>query len=191
MIKKSSYKHLLKITLTSLLLTMLFNTNASAQFYAIKTDALGLLTGSVNADASMALNEHYTIHLHGQYNPWTYSGNKKFKNITVLPGLRYWRGETYGYGWFAGVNAIYSHYNVGGFFGGKNRYQGDAYGAGVSIGYSIPIRKRLNIEFEIGGGIVYTQYGKYKCTTCGTKISDENKFLVVPSKAAVSIVYLF
>lgn len=162
-----------------------------AQFYAVKADALGYVTGTFNLEGSMALNEKWSIHLPVQYNPWTFSDNKKLKQLTTLPGIRYWHKESYGSGWFFGGNAIISRYNVSGLFGSKYRYDGMAYGLGISAGYSIPIKRRWNIEFELGGGAVWSRWDKYPCARCGEKIKADNGIRFVPDKLAVSLVYLF
>lgn len=185
---KKQAKH--KIILLSFLL--LFSLSGlRAQFYSVKTDALGLLTGTINGEASMMLNLKWSAHFHAQYNPWTLNKNKKIKNLTLMPGVRYWRNETYSQGWFIGVNGLFSQYNVGGVFGMNHRYEGYAAGIGGSWGYSYPIKKRWNIETEFGLAFGWTHYKKYPCKRCGKLEKKGDSYFVAPDKIAVSIVYLF
>lgn len=179
----------LKVFLMAVLLSLSHSTYA--QFYSVQTNALGLVTGNINAEVSMALNERWSIHLPIYYNPITFADNKKMKHLSALLGVRYWQRESYGQGFFFGGNSIVSKYNIGGLFGSKYRYQGMAYGLGLSAGYSIPIRSRWNIEFELGGGAVWSNREKYGCKTCATKIEERSGVWLVPDKAAVSVVYLF
>ena len=187
----TSNKRLLLIALFTTLLTTTNPIKVAAQLYSIQTDAIGLLTGTFNAGASMAVSERYSLHIHSEYNPWTFSGNKKTKFVTIQPGMRYWLGEAYGYGWFYGLNAIYSNFNVSKIFVGKHRYAGNAFGGGISIGFNFPITRRINMEVELGGGIVYSKSTKYEGFSCGKKLMKEKKTSIIPTKIAMSIVYLF
>lgn len=162
-----------------------------AQFYAVNADIVGLATGTVNAGVSTALNAKWSLHLPVHYNPWTFSDNKKMKQLTVQPGVRYWFDQSYGYGWFIGMNVVVGRFNAGGLLGSKFRYDGMAYGAGLSGGFSLPLAKFWNIEFELGAGGVYSNHDKFNCVRCGDKISKEKGFYFVPTKASVNLVYLF
>ena len=51
--------------------------------------------------------------------------------------------------------------------------------------------KHWNFEAAIGLGAAYIEYDKYKCGTCGKKIDDGHKIYVGPTKAALSLLYLF
>lgn len=170
------------------LITLALTNSAKAQFYSIKTNLLGLATTNLNIEAGVSVHRNWSLHLPVTYNPWVFGGNKRFQNITVQPGIRYWFLESFSQG-FIGLQSIYSRYHVGGI--GKYRYDGYGVGMGVSYGYSKVINKRWNIEFEAGLGVLYTDYTKYLCKKCGTPQGGEKKMQLVPSKASVSLVYLF
>lgn len=188
--KRSSCICSLQLLLTALFLLSVCG-KVHGQFYSVSTDALGLGTGTFNVEGSMAVNSHWTIHLPVRYNPWTFPGNKKMKQLSVLPGVRYWLLESYAGGWFFGSNAIVSRYNFGGLLGSRYRYDGMGYGFGLSAGYSISLYKNWNMEFELGGGLVWSRRDKYPCVRCGQKIKEESGVWLAPDKASVSIVYLF
>lgn len=180
----------LKLLLLICVLAMSFN-QAKAQFYSLKTDAVGWATGTFNLEAGMTLSYQWSLHVPVYYNPWTFTDNKKIKNISFLPGVRFWLKETYGSGFFFGGNAVISRFNFGGIFGNKFRYDGVAFGGGLSAGYSIPIHKQWNLDFELGGAVVWSRWDKYPCVRCGARLKEDSGVRLIPDKLAVSIIYLF
>ncbi|MDD4010258.1 MAG: DUF3575 domain-containing protein, partial [Fermentimonas sp.] len=70
------------------------------------------------------------------------------------------------------------------------RYQGYAYGGGISYGYQWVLSKRWNLEANLGAGYVYLDYDKYPCVKGGTLIESPNKNYFGVTKAAVSLIYL-
>lgn len=163
-------------------------TTAKAQFYSVKTNLLGLATTNLNVEAGISVHRNWSLHLPVNYNPWVFSGNKRFQNITVEPGARYWFLESFSQG-FIGIQSIYSRFHVGGT--NKYRYDGYGVGLGLSYGYSKVLNKRWNLEFEAGLGVLWTDYTKYLCKKCGAPQGDEKKLYLIPSKASISLVYLF
>ena len=91
---------------------------------------------------------------------------------------------------------MYSHYNAGGmnvpFVDDlKNyRYQGNLYGVGFVYGYHLVLSPRWSIEFEAGLGYGFTKYKKYDCPVCGAWRADEKKHMLMPTKFAISVVYV-
>ena len=73
-----------------------------------------------------------------------------------------------------------------------HRYQGWFVGAGVGYGYAWILNRHLNLEAEIGVGYAYTRFDKFQCEGCGKKVeTGRSHHYVGPTKAAVSLVYLF
>lgn len=174
-----------------LLFISCFLVKSKAQFYSVGIDFVGAAFGSFNAEASIALDRHWTLHLGGAYNPWTYSDNVKFKSITAHSGARYWLRETYGHSWFIGAHVLVSRFNWGGGLGINRRYDGNFSGGGFSAGFALPVAKRFNLEFELGGAIGYGSYTKNRCERCGDLISENKGLTFIPSRTAVSFVFLF
>lgn len=164
---------------------------AKAQFYAVHTDALGLATGTLNAGVSAAAGAKWSLHFPVQYNPWTLSDNKKLKQLTIQPGARFWLDQSYGYGWFIGMNAVVSRFNASGVLGSDYRYDGMAFGGAFTAGFSLPVTRFFNLEFEAGGGVAYTVHDKYECVRCSQKLQEESNVYLVPTRASVNLVYLF
>ena len=173
---------------------------ANAQFYAVKVDALGLLTTTLNVEGAIVVSEHWSLHLPLKVNPWKF-GDKQYKHATIMPGARYWFVDSYFRGWFLGVNAVATAYDTRGiisrqtdYFSRDNRYKGFGYGIGISGGISIPVSKRWNIEFEAGVNGLFSDHDifcEYHQEHKGQKLGYQRGFLPVPGKIAANIVYLF
>ena len=92
---------------------LVYSDKVSAQFYSVRTNLVGLGTGNLNVEGSMAFSTHWSAHLPVQYNPFRLWDDGKLKNFTVQPGVRYWMRETYGRGCFIGLHGVFSIYNAG------------------------------------------------------------------------------
>lgn len=95
-----------------------------AQFYSARTNLIGLATGNINLEGSMTLNRRWSLHLPVQYNPFVFKDNRQFRNLTVMPGVRYWFVESYS-NFFVGMNTLASGYSIGGY-GTRNAMRGKA-----------------------------------------------------------------
>ncbi|MDP4201134.1 MAG: DUF3575 domain-containing protein [Bacteroidota bacterium] len=168
-------------------LTILFTSEINGQFYSLGTNIPALGTTTLNMEASMTLNRKWSAHLPVYYNPFVFKDNKRLQNFTLLPGVRYWLLESY-VNTFAGVNAIGSKYHL---TFGNNRYEGQAYGMGLSVGHAWLLSPRWNLEIEGGFGYVWTDYVRYECEECGRKRGELTRWMLVPNKVGFSIVYLF
>lgn len=186
-----------KITLTTLTLFLLI-CGLHAQTIGIKTNFAHWATAATpNGQIEFALSRKYSLEVGGGYNAFDFSNYRKFRHWLVQPELRYWACETYN-GHFLGLHALAAEFNVGGFDWPvgrlkeikENRYEGYAFGAGLSYGYQWPIARRMNLELNLGAGYARLLYDKYKCVQCGEQLESdvkENYFGV--TKAAVSLIY--
>ncbi len=171
---------------------------AFAQNGGLKTNlAHWAAAGTLNGGYEVALNREYTLELEGGINPLTFKDNKKFKHWIVQPELRYWPCESFN-GHFFGLHALASEYNVGGLdipVGRlsrlkEHRYEGLAFGGGVSYGHQWVMAPRWNFELSIGAGYAYLAYDKFACVKCGEKIASENEHYLGVTKAAISLIFL-
>lgn len=186
-----------KFTITSMVLFLLV-LGVQAQSVGLKTNFAHWATmATPNLGIEMALNRKYTIEVGAGYNPFTFNNNKKFKHWIVQPELRYWTCESFN-GHFFGIHALGAEFNVGGLdvpLGRLKdikdyRYEGYAFGGGISYGYQWPISKRLNLELSIGAGYARLLYDKFNCVKCGEKLESDvkdNYFGI--TKGAVSLIY--
>ena len=184
----------LVIVILALCLGMVFAPKAGAQRFSVGTDGLQWLElGTMNAEASIAIAQNFSIHAGAGVNPWTFrKGNaeRQFENrlITYWGGARWWPWYVYS-GWWVGLNVRYMLYNRGGIFVSQTE-EAEAIGGGLMGGYSIMLNDVLNLDIGVGfwgGGKTYTVY---ECPVCGVVTESGKKVFFVPD-ARVGISYIF
>ncbi|MBO7282904.1 MAG: DUF3575 domain-containing protein [Alistipes sp.] len=184
-------------------LVVVFSVQESyAQKWAVKSNLLYDATASINLGVETALAKKWTFDLSGNWNPFEFSDNKKWKHWFVQPEVRYWTCNRFG-GHFFAAHLWGGQYNVGNISGlpdflGTNfskladyRYEGWFAGAGIGYGYAWMLGKHWNIEAELCIGGAYTDYTKYNCPKCGDKLGAGDHIYWGPTKAAINLVYLF
>ena len=179
-------------------------TIAHAQQAAVKTNLFyGTSTLTPNLGVEFGLGTRTTLDIAAGYNPWNLEGtatdNKKWIHYLVQPEFRYWTCERFN-GHFFGLHGLFSQFNVGGIkvpslfgdpiFEKDFRYEGTAYGGGISYGYHWMWSRHWGMEFTLGIGVAYLTYDKYECETCGNVIGKENKTYFGPTKAGITLVFL-
>lgn len=161
--------------------------------FAVKTNLLYDATASFNLGIETRLSRKTTLDVSVNYNPWSFSDNRKWKHLLVQPEWRYWLCEPF-HGHFLGAHGHYASYNVGNVPLGrglrKNRYEGWLAGAGVSYGYHRLLSDRWSVEATLGAGYAYLDYEKYECRKCGDKLKDGNKHYFGITKAGISLIYI-
>ncbi|MBO6068954.1 MAG: DUF3575 domain-containing protein [Bacteroidales bacterium] len=165
-----------------------------AQRWSIGTNIVDYLNlGTLNVESSVAVARHYSFNAGVRFNPWTFhygSEDRQFENRKrcCYAGVRYWPWHIYS-GWWTGLQLQYQEYNRGGL-SGRHTEEGDAYGLGLSLGYTLMVHKSFNIEFGVGGWAGLTAYTAYSCPYCGEILDQGNKFFVWPNNVMVSLVYI-
>lgn len=179
---------------------------AFAQKFAMKTNLLYDATSTMNLGGEIGLAPKWTLDISGNYNPWTFSDNRKMKHWLIQPEVRWWTCQKFS-GHFFGLHGHYAQYNMGGmlpwgFETGKmfgnisndamlnHRYEGWLAGGGISYGYHWILGNRWSLEATVGVGYAYLKYDKYSCAKCGQKIGSESKHYVGPTKAGIALIYM-
>ena len=174
-----------------------------AQKVAVKTNLLWDAAATLNAGVEIGLAPRWTFDLSGNYNALSMPKDRRWRQLSAQPEVRYWLCERFA-GHFFGFHAHGGLYNVANiennlkFLGTDfsrltdERFQGWFAGCGIGYGYSWILGRHWNLEAEVGFGYSYTRYDRYPCTVCGEKL-DENMVhhYVGPTKLALSLVYLF
>lgn len=169
--------------------------NVNAQgIVGVKTNLLyGGLTFTPNIGVEVGLGNQTTLDISAGYNLWNVDGsstsNKKLAHFLIQPEFRYFLCERFN-GHFFGVHVLYSTYNISGYelpmlFGKdskKSRFQGDAYGCGISYGYQLMLSTHWNLEFQAGLGYIYLDSNKYDWSKCGETESSFSKNYFGPTK---------
>jgi hypothetical protein len=187
----------------ALAIVLLFSwlSNATAQQVALKTNLLYDAATTPNIGLEVGLDKKSTFQVFYGLNPWKFgSGNdqKYLKHWIVNPELRYWFCQRFN-GSFVGVHAFGGQYdatNIKMPLGWwkelqDHRFEGWYVGGGVSYGYQWVISRHWNFEAALGLGAAYIKYQKFGCGECGRKLEDGHKTYIGPTKAALSLLYMF
>lgn len=126
---------------------------------------------------------------------WDKTNPTHWRNFAVVPEVRYYLDEVY-QGFFAGADALYTHYNVGAvptpfhmYPEAENyRLQGSYWAGGLFAGYAWWPWQHWRFELEAGAAVGLAAYDRYDCPHCGTKLAEERKVGIVP-KLALNVAY--
>lgn len=185
-----------RITEITIVVAVLFGAmlNASAQRFSIGTNGIDWLTlGTVNAEASVATSQHFSLHAGAELNPWTYAKGDKEKQFEVRQfscwgGFRWWPWHVYS-GWWAGVDGRYSMYNIGGIVK-RTTEEGEAYGGGLYGGYSIMLSDLWNLDLGLGVWGGWKKYTTYACPVCGVITGQGEKAFFMPdARVAIQLIF--
>lgn len=170
---------------------------AQAQKWAVSTNALTWLNiGTINAEGSVSVDKHLTVHAGFTANPWKMNTSTyvelKNQQYGGYAGVRYW--PVYAYmDWWIGAKLQYKNFEEAGLLT-RNLLKGDALGAGLSGGYSFLISDHVNLDFGLGiwGGRLVT-YKKYKgAEEIEDQIEDKGpRNFIFLDNVMVSLVYIF
>ncbi len=176
---------------------------------AVKTNLLYDATTTPNIGLEYALGKRSSVNLVYGINAWTFGSGEdehKAQHWVLMPEYRWWPCTTFN-GHFFGVHGMVGQFNAanahlpipGMFFSGDNltkevrdkRYEGTFAGIGVTYGYQWMLSRHWNLEAEIGVGYDHVWYDKYRCGTCGGKLSDGHSNYIGITKIGLSFMYLF
>lgn len=187
-------KILLKVSIVIALLTAA-SVSGHAQKVAISTNLVEWGNfGTINADAGLSVSQHFSLHIGGKYNPWTYhtrSGMPVYnKQTTAYLGARYWPWYVFS-GWWIGARVRYLDFAETGVLRPK-LFEGKSIGAGALLGYTWMINENFNIE--IGGGIWggrHLEYSRYRTPGSRDLLASGPRNFAFIDELSVSLMYVF
>ena len=94
------------------ILLLCCNLSAFAQDWAVKTNLFYGATTTINLGAEARLAPKWTLDVSANWNPWSFSDNKKWKQLSFQPEARYWFCEAFN-GHFVGAHLLGGIYNMG------------------------------------------------------------------------------
>lgn len=154
---------------------------------------------SFRRGVSYAIGNKSTVELTGSLRPWKRSEEYVNRYWLLQPEYKYWTCQKYnGFFWGGYLNG--GQFNIGGKklpFGifsqlKRHRYEGWLAGGGISCGYHWMLNDHWNIETSVGVGYEFIHYRQYNCVDKCAKLREEGKYHYVgPSKASISLIYLF
>lgn len=173
-------------------------------YAGVKTNLLYDAAAVPNIGVEFAFRHDWTVGLNWAYGWW--SNNHRHRYWRVYGGeleVRKWFGE-------ANLDKPMSGHHVGLYaqmvtydfeFGGRGQMGGDPgkniwnranWGVGISYGYSLPIRRRLNLDFTLGVGYLGGRYHEYYPDKgCYVWQKTSRRHWIGPTKLEVSLVWLF
>lgn len=163
---------------------------------AVKTNLLYDAALVPNLGIEWRFSDHISANANWMYAWW--SRDSKHDYWRIYGGdveLKYWFGHKSGRkltGHHLGVYGGVVTYDFE--FGGRG-YQGDrwSYMAGLSYGYSLPIAKKLNLDFEIGLGYLGGEYYEYDYNNDAQLYfwqQTKKRKWIGPTKVEISLVWL-
>ena len=169
------------------ILAMTVTPYVRAQDVALKTNGLYWLGTTPNLGMEVALGRKYTLDLTGAYNPWTFKDDKKMRFCFAQPELKYWFCEKFE-GHFVGI-----HLHGAQFFGGfkEKRHDGYLAGGGITYGYDWILSPHWNLEAAIGIGYARLWYKESPRIPCVKCYENKHKDYYGPTKAALTLIYVF
>lgn len=160
---------------------------AQAQRVAVKTNALYWLTASPNLGLEFRMSRHFSLNIEAAGNPFTIK-DTKLHHATFNPELRYWFSARPQAGHFVGVMGFASAYDLH----AKSRYhKGDAYGVGLTYGYSLVLSKHWSMEATAGLGVLRYREKKFRDGQAQPKGVNHKGFTPAPTKLGLTFVYIF
>ena len=180
-----------------LLLFFVYGLPLASQNIALKNNVLYDLTTTLNFGVEARFAPQWTAEISGNYNPFAFRENTKWKHWMVQPEVRYWFCESFNRH-FVGFHLMGGVFNMGNIdvpivlvpTEKGRRYEGEMFGAGLSYGFHHILTPRLSLEYTVGLGWLHSEYKKYQCPRCGSLLETGSKDAFGLTKAAVSVVYM-
>lgn len=180
-------KHLL---LFFLLLPLL---SVRAQMVAVNTDMLMDVLQIPNMGVEIVVGERSVAGLHafGSYRPW----GKDVRVLGLQSEYRYFFSGRPMNSFFVGFGLLASSYDI--TWAGKV-YDGNAFGAGMTFGYVLPLTHRLNLDFHAGFGAIFYRQKEYfegdfydqDYSTGGLLRPNATGYTLLPTRVGVSLSYI-
>lgn len=194
------------VTLATLLFATTFcygqsveNKGKNTSTFGVKSNLIYDATSSINLGVEFKTGKKTSLDISGNWNPFSFSNNRKWKHVLIQPEFRFWTREAFS-GHFFGIHSHYSYYNVGNLFNppftenmSNNRYEGWLAGAGLSYGYRWNFNRQWGMEATVGAGYAYLDYDKYPCANvkCVEKIKSGTRHYFGLTKVGLSLIYNF
>lgn len=169
--------------------SLLCGTTLQAQRVNIKTNALYWATATPNFGVEFRLNRHLTLNLEAAANRLKVK-QYDTKALAFTPEMRYWFSARPQTGHFVGIMGMGTHYDLK---LDKTRHNGDAFGAGITYGYSFVLGRHWSLETTLGLGALHVREGKTKdgeTENYHRKGPNNTKWVATPLKAGVTFVYI-
>lgn len=165
----------------------MFTMQATAQMVAMKTDVVKDAFMIPNLGVDIVIGEKHTLGVD------VFGAKKIYGNVAeiigVTPRYRYWLSGRPFSRLFVGATTQFANYTIN---WDDKRYHGNSFAAGLSLGYSINLSKRLNIELAGGTDLLYYNHKQYTLGDAYTHYGEEPNAsgVIMAPRLEVSVMYL-
>lgn len=183
-------------TLLVPLFFVLAPTQTSAQKWAIELNTLSLADfGTISPEIGVAVSAHFTLHVGGKLNFWTFYNNDKSLKIQDQHkigyiGFRYWPWYVFSGWWFSGKLEYLDYLSTGIWRPAVEKGRG--VGGGMGFGFTKLISEHFNIDFGIGGiGGYLFQYSLNNSQTRFSIRDEGPRPFIYPDMILIGLMYIF
>ena len=164
-----------------------------AQMVAANVDALWLATLTPNVGFELVVGERSTVSLNSLFAMKPLG--KDIKITALQPEYRYYFSGRPMFREFIGIGGIGAVYDI--TWSGKV-YDDTALGVGLTFGYVLPLKKRLNIDFHAGFGFIHYKHKEYfvgdqydaDYIFDGEQRANASGYYLLPTRIGVSVSYM-
>ncbi|MCC8034746.1 MAG: DUF3575 domain-containing protein [Rikenellaceae bacterium] len=179
----------MKKTLICLLLSLFIVTAATSQTY-IKFNALYWLAGITNVSVETKLGNHFTYNNDLIASPWKSVSGNPMMFAEFIPELRYYPNEAFR-GFYAGAYATSHVFKMCKWnYWNTNYYQkGWGFGAGLNLGYEVPINDRWLLDVYASGGWQVSRYRGFLKSDGSQHLKLNNSGEWLPYRIGITFAY--
>ena len=180
-----------KIGLLLFLLVGLF-TQMQAQTFAVNSNLLLLSTQTYNLGAEITVGNHTTLGLSvfGNNKPYFHKG---MRAIGVQPEFKYYLGGRRINQHYVGIGLLAADYSI---TWGNRKYDGTAWGGGMTFGYVVSLAKRWNLDFHGGVGAIFSHHREFMVNGDDLLLNDNSQakdgfweYRILPTKLGITLSY--
>lgn len=191
-----------RVLIIILLVSALFSTSQTAaqengkMQLAVSTNLVDWASlCTLNLEAGVSVSQHLSVQAGVKYNPWNFSiGDPEIplyaKQASARAGVRYWPWYVFS-GWWVGLQAQIIRYAETGLW--RHALDtGAAAGGVLSLGYTLMLNERLNLEFGAGAWAGRRfEHTLYCCPECMRVRESRPGNFVALNDLSVAVMYLF
>jgi hypothetical protein len=165
----------------------------SVPLLCLKTNLAFWGAGVANAGVEFPIGRQLSVDIPIIYSPYTIANDWRIRMLGIQPEVRWWTEQAMK-GHFIGMHSHLAYYNIS--TNQLNRYQDrdrktPLWGFGMSYGYALPLHKRWNMEFTIGGGYARLDYDVFYNVNNGAVSDSGTKNYWGMTRAAINLIYQF
>lgn len=142
------------------------------------------------------VNPSLGVKLDGSLAWWSGENNRVQKMWMLNPEVRWYLLDNRRF--YVGASGNYGEYNLyrymlGNLFSHNTGYQGNLWGAGLVVGYQLPLAQGFSLDFGLGLGYTRFVYDSFGITN-GVRVykqRDKSKNFWGPTQAGISLVWSF